>query len=149
MRILRESPHLQKNTVVHWTTWLGSVASVAILAFIFAEVIPIFNYILSLTGSVCFAPLAIVLPGWLFLYDHGHYRHGSLWKMTQYWLHWGMIMVGLFFLVGATYGVVLEINDAYANGTIGMVIQSCFLDVLLTCSTLAGVFSCADNSNSS
>jgi hypothetical protein len=31
-----------------------------------------------------------------------------------------MILLGIFFLVGATYGVILEIKDAYANGTIGM-----------------------------
>lgn len=141
------------NTFAHWATWLGSVAFVAILAFIFAEVIPIFNYILSLTGSVCFAPIAMILPGWLWLYDHGHYSRGNVWRMTQHWLHWGMIAVGLFFLVGATYGVVLEINTAYKNGTIGMMFQmfqSCLHIVLLTCLFhLGGVFSCANNANSS
>lgn len=120
VRILRDSGHLQRNTVVHWFTWLAAVASVTVLAFIFAEVIPIFNYILSLTGGVCFAPLAMILPGWLWLHDHGHYCRGSWWRIVLYALHWGMIGVGLLFLVGSTYGVVLQINTAYHNGTIGM-----------------------------
>lgn len=105
---------------MHWAAWLGSVASVAILAFIFAEVIPIFNYILALTGSVCFAPLAMVLPGWFWLYDHGHYSRGDLGRKILYGFHLGMIAVGLLFLVGATYGVVIEISAAYHNGAVGM-----------------------------
>lgn len=42
-----------------------------------------------------------------------------------------MILVGFFFLVGATYGTIVSIIDAYNSGSI------------------AGAFSCADNSNSS
>ncbi|CAO1613365.1 unnamed protein product [Sympodiomycopsis kandeliae] len=42
-----------------------------------------------------------------------------------------MIVVGCFFLVGATYGTIVSIIDAYNTGSI------------------AGAFSCADNSNSS
>ncbi len=36
-----------------------------------------------------------------------------------YWLHALLIPMGLFFLVGGTYGVVLQIKDAYASGLIG------------------------------
>lgn len=119
VRILRNSDHLQKGTLVHWSVWLGSVAFIVILAFIFAEVIPIFNSIIALTGSVCFAPLNMILPGWLWLYDHGHYRRGGLGRMILYGLHWGMILVGFLFLVGATYGVVLGINQTYHSGGVG------------------------------
>lgn len=37
-----------------------------------------------------------------------------------YLLHWGMVLLGIFFLVGATYGVIIQIIDAYATGMIGM-----------------------------
>jgi hypothetical protein len=124
VRVLRDSRHLQANTVVHWTTWLGCTFGLGAISFIFAEAIPIFNYLNALTGSICFAPLAMILPGWLWLYDNGHYRTGSLKQQTIYWLHWGLILLGLFFLVGATYGVVLEINDAYRTGTIGIFYSS-------------------------
>jgi hypothetical protein len=61
----------------------------------------------------------MILPGWFWLYDHGHYRKGTPRQILCYWLHWGMILLGVFFLVGATYGVALEIKEAYASGTIG------------------------------
>lgn len=131
VRILRNSPHLQANTFTHWATWLSCTCGLAAISFILAEAIPIFNFLLALTGSICFAPLAITLPAWLWLYDHGDYRKGSVIQRLFYWFHVFLIPLGLFFLVAGTYGVVLEIKDAYANGTIG------------------GAFSCADNSNSS
>ncbi|KKA17907.1 hypothetical protein T310_8149 [Rasamsonia emersonii CBS 393.64] len=131
VRILRNSRHLQSNTPIHWITWIGCTLGLSSISFIFAEAIPIFNYLNALTGSICFAPLGMMLPGWFWLYDHSHYREGTHLQTLYYWLHWGMILLGAFFLVGATYGVVLEINDAYANGIIG------------------SAFSCADNSNSS
>ncbi|KAJ9630452.1 hypothetical protein H2203_000973 [Taxawa tesnikishii (nom. ined.)] len=130
VRVLRNSRHLQANTLVHWGTWLGCTFSLSFVAFIFAEAIPIFNYLNALTGSICFAPLAMMLPGWFWLYDHGHYRTGTAVQRLVYWIHWAIIALGVFFLGGGTYGIVLEIVDAYANGTIG------------------SAFSCADNSNS-
>lgn len=120
VRILRNSVHLQRGTYVHWGCWLGSVSTIVALAFVVAEVIPIFSYVLSLVGSVCYAPLAIMLPGWLWLHDHGHYLRGSCYRIIIYCLHWLMLPLGGLFLVGATYGVVLQINEAYVNGDIGM-----------------------------
>ncbi|KXS96035.1 hypothetical protein AC578_2276 [Pseudocercospora eumusae] len=130
VRILRKSRHLQDNTLIHWGTWLGCVWSLGFLAFILAEAIPIFNYLIALTGSLCFAPLAISLPGWLWLYDHRDWMKGSLLQQATFWFHALLIPLGLFFLVGGTYGVIKEIVAAYADGLIG------------------SAFSCADNSGS-
>lgn len=99
------------------------------IAFILAEAIPIFSYLIALTGSICFAPLAIILPGWLWLYDHDDWKRAGAVKMSVYYGHWLLIAVGAFTCVGGTYGVVEQIKLAYANGMIG------------------GAFSCADNSN--
>ncbi|KAL2835375.1 transmembrane amino acid transporter protein-domain-containing protein [Aspergillus pseudoustus] len=131
VRILGKTKHLQSNSAVHWGTWLACTTILGALAFILAESIPIFNYLIALVGSVCFAPLAMSLPGLLWLYDHGHYRKGTLVQKVVYLLHIGLVLLGIFFLVGATYGVVKQIIDAYATGLIG------------------SAFSCADNSNSS
>ncbi|KAF5004712.1 hypothetical protein FDECE_8823 [Fusarium decemcellulare] len=120
VRILRNSRHLQSNTITHWTTWLCCTFGLSALAFIFAEAIPIFNYLNALTGSLCFAPLAMSLPGWLWLYDHPEYRTGTIKEQTMYWLHAALIPLGIFFAVGGTYGVVLEIVQAYRSGVIGM-----------------------------
>ncbi|TVY42283.1 N amino acid transport system protein [Lachnellula occidentalis] len=130
VRMLRNTRHLQQSTWQHWTVWLSCTFGLASLSFILAEAIPIFNYLIALTGSICFAPLAIMLPGALWLYDHGHYRTGSAVQKAMYWAHWFLPLLGMFLCVGGTYGVVESIIEAYADGEIG------------------GAFTCADNSNS-
>ncbi|RDW77408.1 hypothetical protein BP6252_05461 [Coleophoma cylindrospora] len=131
VRFLRNSKHLQSNSVVHWATWLSCTFGLAFLSFILAEAIPIFNYLLSLTGSICFAPLAIILPGLFWLHDYSDWRRGSAGKKVAYWLHWLLVVLGVFIMIAGTYATVQLIIDAYAAGTIG------------------SAFSCADNSNSS
>ncbi|KAF2222281.1 transmembrane amino acid transporter protein-domain-containing protein [Elsinoe ampelina] len=131
VRVLRDSVHLQKNSFVHWSVWLGCNIGLSIIAFLVASGIPIFNYILALAGSLCFAPLALSLPGWLWLHDFGHYRKGSILKKLYWAYNVAIIILGLFLCVGGTYGVIEQIREAYSNGTI------------------SSAFSCADNSNSS
>jgi hypothetical protein len=120
VRILGKTRHLQANTVVHWGTWLACTTVLGAISFILAEAIPIFNYLIALVGSLCFAPLAISLPGLLWLHDPGHYVKGSFVQKIKYLLHIGMVLLGIFFLVGATYGVILLIKEAYASGAVGM-----------------------------
>ncbi|KAJ5317889.1 hypothetical protein N7508_002397 [Penicillium antarcticum] len=128
VRILRNSRHLQANTAVHWGTWLSCTISVAAISFVLACAIPIFNYVLALVGSLCFAPLAITLPGWLWLYSHRDYWRGDAPRKMMYAFHVFLVLLGLFMAVGGTYGVVVQIKDAYADGEI------------------SSAFSCADNS---
>jgi hypothetical protein len=128
VRILRNSPHLQRNSFVHWGTWLGCTIGLGSLSFVLAQAIPIFSYLIALTGSVCFAPIAIMLPGWLWIHDHGEYKSGGLVKKTIYFGHWFLILLGAFVCVGGTYAVIKSIIAAYASGLIG------------------SAFSCADNS---
>jgi hypothetical protein len=131
VRILRDSVHLQKNSAVHWSVWLGCTSGMCVVSFLLASGIPIFNYLISLAGSLTFAPLGLVLPGYLWIYDHRHYRTGGILQATMYWLNWLLIALGVFMTIGGTYGVIQQIINAYADGEI----QS--------------AFSCADNSNSS
>lgn len=130
MRLLAHSGHLQSNSVIHWATWLGCTISLGAISFVLSEAIPIFNYLIALVGSLCFAPLAISLPGLLWLYDHGDYWKGSLVQKSKFLFHIGMVLLGAFFLVGATYGVIIEIKAAYADGTIGMSgnFRACHID---------------------
>ncbi|KAK9420693.1 putative Transmembrane amino acid transporter [Seiridium unicorne] len=131
VRILRHSIHLQKNSVVHWSVWLSCTFGMSAVAFLIASGIPIFNYLLALAGSLTFAPLALGLPGYLWVYDNQHYRKGSWWQVLVYYLNWLMILLSVFLMIGGTYGVVQNIIDAYARGEIDQ------------------AFSCKDNSNSS
>ncbi|KAI3543600.1 transmembrane amino acid transporter [Colletotrichum abscissum] len=131
VRILRDSVHLQKNSVIHWSVWLACTLGMSVVSFLLASGIPIFNYLLALAGSLTFAPLALGLPGYLWIFDHPHYRQGNWWQAMVYWLNWLMILLAVFLTIGGTYGVVQNIIDAYADGLIG------------------GAFSCVDNSGSS
>jgi hypothetical protein len=131
VRILRNSKHLQANTPVHWGTWLGCVSFMTVISFVIASGVPIFNYLLSLAGSIAFAPLALGLPGWLWIYDHQDYWKGNWWQKIMYVLHVILIGISIFLTIGGTYGVIVQIKDAYRDGLID------------------SAFSCADNSNSS
>jgi hypothetical protein len=131
VHLRRNSRHLQANSAVHWGTWLGCVASMSVISFLIASGVPIFNYLLSLAGSVAFAPLALGLPGWLWIHDHADYRKGTLWQKTMYMLHIVLILISVFLTIGGTYGVIVQILNAYRDGLID------------------SAFSCADNSNSS
>ncbi|KXJ96108.1 transmembrane amino acid transporter [Microdochium bolleyi] len=132
VRILRNSRHLQSNSVVHWAVWLGCTLGMSFIGFLIGSGIPIFNYLLALAGSLTFAPLALGLPGYLWIYDHAEYRTSRKpWKVLVYYLNWLMIALAVFMTIGGTYGVVQNIIDAYARGEVDK------------------AFSCADNSNSS
>ncbi|KAH8892407.1 putative amino acid transporter [Thozetella sp. PMI_491] len=129
VRVLRDSHHLQENTVVHWVTWVGCVVVSGVIAFILAESIAIFSYLLALAGSLCFAPMALIIPGFLYLYDYKGYRSGTVLQKAKWYAHCFVPLLGAFITVGGTYAAAKSIQGAYASGTVG------------------SAFSCADNSN--
>lgn len=131
VRILRNSKHLQKNSVVHWGWWIGCVAGLCTGSYLIASGVPIFEFIIALAGSVAFAPLALILPGICWIYTHREYLGGGVRRTIVYGLHVFLIILGVFFTVGGTHGVVEQIIFAYRDHRIGE------------------AFSCADNSNSS
>lgn len=129
VRILRNSPHLQKNTVVHWGVWLSCTCGLSTISFVLAESIPIFNYLIALTGTVCFAPLAIILPGLFWLHDHKSWRSGTMGQKAAYYAHCFLPLLGAFFCVGGTYGTIQQIIDAYASGLIGRSSATLFMQM--------------------
>ncbi|KAF7192835.1 N amino acid transport system protein [Pseudocercospora fuligena] len=130
VRVLRNTHHLQESTVIHWTTWLASNLILGVLGFVIAEAVPILNYLLGLAGSLCFAPFSLIFPALLWMYDYRGYRSGSAGQKVIYGLHIVIVLVGLFMVIGGTYGVALSIKEAYATGIIGK------------------AFDCSDNSGS-
>lgn len=128
VRILRNSAHLQRNSPTHWITWLSCTIGLGAISFIFAEAVPIFSYLIALMGALCFAPIAIVLPAWLWLYDHSGWSKGGIGRKIVYFAHVLMAGIGVFMCLGGMYGIIMQIKMAYVDGTIG------------------GVFDCADNS---
>jgi hypothetical protein len=128
VRLLRNSRHLQEKTPQHWIVWFSCSIGLCVLSFILASAIPIFNYLIALVGSMCFAPLALMLPAVFHFYDHwDDIKTGTLAQKAEWMLCGVLFLAGAFLCVSGTYGTVLLINDAYKTGAIG------------------GAFSCADN----
>ncbi|OCF36058.1 hypothetical protein I317_01847 [Kwoniella heveanensis CBS 569] len=118
VRLLRGTEHLQSKTKTHWITWLGSVTLIGIISFIVAEAIPFFGTLIGLVGALAYAPLAIIVPMTLWLYDFGHYRKGSLAQKGLWSFHVLFIGIGAFMTVGGAYAMVQSIIDSYAAGTV-------------------------------
>lgn len=102
VRILRDTRHLQENTVVHWTTWLGANLILGALGFIIAEAVPILNYLLGLAGSLCFAPFSLIFPAVLWMYDFRAFRQGTGKQKAMFWAHVLIVTLGLFMVVAGT-----------------------------------------------
>ncbi|CAK7237206.1 hypothetical protein SBRCBS47491_009898 [Sporothrix bragantina] len=116
VRILRDSKHLQDNSLVHWTTWLSSTIGLTILSFVLAEAIPFFNYILGLIGSLCCSPTCLVIPAIMGLYLHKGNYFASKGVMALCMLHCITIVGGTFMAIAGTYTTIQSIVDAYASG---------------------------------
>jgi hypothetical protein len=102
VRVLRDSRHLQANTVTHWSTWLGVNIVLGALGFIVAEAVPILNFLLGLAGALCFAPFSLVFPMLLWMYDFKAYRSGTMKQKIMYAFHVLILLLGLFLVVAGT-----------------------------------------------
>ncbi len=129
VRLLRDSRHLQSNTWQHWVTWLGCTLFFGVLAFVFAEGIPVFNYMLALTGSFFFAPLSLMFPACMWFYSYGKQairKESSLYLKGMALFNATIFATSWLLLVGGVYGTAMTIKANYTSGS---------------------AFSCADNSN--
>ena len=103
VRFLRNSPHFQQNTWQHWSSWIGMNVGLGFLAFIVAEAIPVFNYILALAASVCLAPECLIIPAFAWTHEFGkEYRAGTMKQKAIFAFHWLLILIGVFLVVGGT-----------------------------------------------
>ncbi|CZR64067.1 related to neutral amino acid permease [Phialocephala subalpina] len=108
--------------ISYGTGMVGLIASAVIYLYVVAKhifAIPIFNYLLALTGLICFAPLSLILPSFFWLHDFKVWRTGTLKQKLAWGFHVLIILLGLFLTVAGTYSTVQGIVDAYAVGTIG------------------------------
>lgn len=102
VRVLRDSSHLQRNTAVHWSIWIGCNVVLGVLGFVVAEAVPILNYLLGLAGSLCFAPFSLIFPALLWMQDFSAYRAGTPFKKIQYGFHIFVVLLGSFVVVSGT-----------------------------------------------
>jgi hypothetical protein len=101
VRVLRGSPHLQSNSWVHWSTWIGINITLALVAFIIAEAIPIFNYILGVAASFCLGPMSLIYPACMWLYSNP-FSSGGAGRKAMYGFHVLIVLIGLLMTIGGT-----------------------------------------------
>ena len=102
VRLLRDTKHLQSNSLIHWSTWITCNVTVGLLAFVLAEAIPVFNYILSLEASLFFAPMSLMFPAFFWMHDYKHYRTGNVKQRLAYGAHVLLATLAMFLVVGGT-----------------------------------------------
>lgn len=128
VRLLRGTRHLTENTITHWAVWLTCTSACGFVGWLLAEAIPFFTSLVSLIGSLGFAPLGLCLPPFLWFSLHHGYRSGRAKQQALWWLHLALLLLGLFVTIGGTYANISNIVAQFQAGKIG------------------SAFSCADNS---
>lgn len=102
------------------------------LAFIIANVIPVFNELVSLVGALLGIFISWQPTACMWFYDNWNRNKRPrtiTWKFMVCWSAW-VIAIGTFLMVAGTYGSILAIIKSYKK------------------SGASAAFSCADNSNS-
>jgi len=68
VRLLRNTRHLEKSTMVHWITWVGSLTFLAIIGFVVAASVPFFNDLMGLIGALLGSLFSIIVPTFTSIY---------------------------------------------------------------------------------
>lgn len=132
LNILLGSQHLTKPSLIHWAAWLGCTFGIAVIAYIVASVIPVFNNLVSLVGALLGTLMSFQPMGFMWLYDNwsrGKAERSMKWTLMVCWCVL-VIILGTFLMISGTYGPILSIIDTY-NESGG-----------------SAAWSCSDNSNS-
>lgn len=118
--------------MIHWVTWLSCTSGIALVAYIIASAIPVFNDLVSLVGALLGTMMSFQPMGCMWLYDNwskGKISKSPKWILMVCWSGF-VIVSGTFLMIGGTYGSVVSIMDSYKK------------------SGGSAAWSCADNSNS-
>jgi hypothetical protein len=116
-RIMGKSRHAHSNTVVGWSAWIGVMAGIWGVAFIFSEVVPSMGDFLSLLGAAFdsfFGFIYFAVAYWQ-LYKRNLF--GGLSRTLMTLLHIFIMATGLFLLGPGLYAAVKAITADYSGGT--------------------------------
>lgn len=119
----------------------GSTLGISALAFVIAEAVPFFSYLVGLIGSICCMPTCVsspthdqddspvltlhllvpqlIIPAFMGLYMDWEVRSLSKAKMGLCLLHCFTVVLASFMTVAGTYTTIQSIVDAYKSGEVG------------------------------
>ncbi|OBS26149.1 hypothetical protein FPOA_00092 [Fusarium poae] len=130
MRQMRSTHQVTDNSVKSWVTWILSVTGFWALIFVIANVIPIFDSILSITSATTIPWFTYGFAAIFWLHLNKGLYFSSWQKMLLTALNVTMIGVTLFLNAGGLWAAITELLDLFAKNEDG----------------IGGVFSCGDNS---
>ncbi|OQD86759.1 hypothetical protein PENANT_c007G05479 [Penicillium antarcticum] len=118
-RIFKNSTIRFINSVAGWSTWLGIITVITIIAFVIAEVIPFFEDLLSLISALFISGFTFYIPAlmWFFLIRKGSWTSPR--NLALGALNAAILVMGLVILGGGTYASIQDILNNYAAGTVG------------------------------
>ncbi|KYK60623.1 amino acid transporter [Drechmeria coniospora] len=105
------------NTPSGWAAWIGLLTAFTIIAWIFAEAIPIFNDLLSLASALFVSGFSFWIPAimWFLLLCKGKWfaRENLLMSVGSI----VSFIIGAVTLVAGTYATIVDINMITSKGT--------------------------------
>ncbi|KAJ5706990.1 hypothetical protein N7488_006791 [Penicillium malachiteum] len=107
------------NTPKGWVTWLSLVLFVTVIAWIIAEAIPIFSYLLSIISSLFVSGLSFYLPPimWYVLLREGKWYEKHNLKTAM--CNAVVFVIGMIIFGCGTYASMAELIHAFQSGSIG------------------------------
>ncbi|PPJ55567.1 hypothetical protein CBER1_03709 [Cercospora berteroae] len=116
-RIMGKSRHAHSNTIIGWGTWVGVMAAIWLVAFVFAEVIPSMGDFLSLLGAAFDSFFGFIF----FAVAYWQLYKGKLFsspaRSVTTVVHIIVMFCGLFLLGPGLYAAVKAIIADYTGGT--------------------------------
>jgi hypothetical protein len=116
-RLMGKSHHAHSNTIIGWSAWVGVMAVIWLIAFIFAEVIPSMGDFLSLLGAAFdsfFGFIFFAVAYWQLFRGRLFVNVG---RGIMSVVHAIVMVVGLFLLGPGLYAAVEAIIADYSGGT--------------------------------
>lgn len=108
-RIFKNSTIRFINSVAGWSTWLGIITVITIIAFVIAEVIPFFEDLLSLISALFISGFTFYIPAlmWFILIRKGSWTSPR--NLALGALNLAVLVIGLVILAGGTYASIQDI----------------------------------------
>jgi hypothetical protein len=116
-RLMGKSHHAHSNTVLGWAAWIGVMAMIWILAFIFSEVVPSMGDFLSLLGAAFDSFFGFIYFAVAYYVLYRGTLFAGLGRSIMTVIHVVVMAVGLFLLGPGLYAAVEAIIADYSGGT--------------------------------
>ena len=102
-----------------WTTWLGLVAIITVIAFVIAEAIPFISELLGIMSALFISGFTFYFPAlmWFLLIKEGKWN-ATRWNTILSVINAAVFLLGLLILGCGTYASVKGIVDQYNNGSV-------------------------------